>query len=89
MKFAGVILAARSLRYFGEAYLGARLGMGAQGFLQHNKWTLLAIPLALAALSYPLIQWISRRSRPTESVDPVSSSIEADSTSMLEESRFA
>ena len=75
LKFAGVILAGRVLRYFGEAYLGATLGTRAQGFLQHNKWTLLAIPLAVAALSYPLIQMVRRRSprsRPTESVESVS-----------------
>ena len=72
VKFLNVILIARALRYFGEAYLGARLGNGAPGFLQQNKWTLLAIALAVAALSYPLVQWIVRRSQ-TESVEPVSS----------------
>lgn len=75
LKFLGVILAGRTLRYFGEAYLGVRLGTSAQGFLQHNKWTLLTIPLALAALSYLLIQLIGRRRppSPTESVESVSS----------------
>ncbi|PWU07845.1 MAG: hypothetical protein C5B51_08965 [Terriglobia bacterium] len=74
-KFLVVILAGRILRYFGEAFLGARLGAGAQGFLQHNKWTLLTIPIAVAALSYLVIQWIGRRSlpSPTESVESVSS----------------
>jgi membrane protein YqaA with SNARE-associated domain len=75
LKFVGVILAGRVLRYFGEAYLGATLGTRAHGFLQHNKWTLLTIPLAVAALSYLLIQLISRRNRPspTESVQSASS----------------
>jgi len=73
-KFLGVILAGRTLRYFGEAYLGARLGTHALGFLQHNKWTLLAIPVAVAAVSYLLIQLIARRSppSPTESVESAS-----------------
>lgn len=74
-RFLGVIIAARSLRYFGEAYLGATLGTHAQGFLQHNKWTLLAAPFAMAAFSYLLIQLIHRRdsrSAPTESVESVS-----------------
>jgi len=61
LKFLGVILAARILRYFGEAYLGARLGTNAQGFLQHHNWALLAIPLGLAAFSYPLIRLIGHR----------------------------
>lgn len=75
LKFLGVILAGRALRYFGEAYLGATLGTRAQGFLQHNKWTLLAIPLAVAALFYLLIQLLRRRSpgsSPTGSVESVS-----------------
>ena len=64
-KFVGVILAGRVLRYFGEAYLGVRLGTGAAGFLRQNKWPVLAIPFAIAVLSYPLIQRIARR-RPTD-----------------------
>ena len=70
LKFVAVILAARVLRYFGEAYLGATLGANAHSFLQHNKWTLLAIPLAMAALSYLMIQWfgslLSRRPLPSQ-----------------------
>ena len=70
-RFLGVILAGRVLRYFGEAYLGVTLGSHAKGSLAHNKWTLLTIPFAIAALSYLLIQLSSRatpRSSPTESV---------------------
>ena len=75
LNFLGVILAGRLLRYFGEAYLGATLGTHAQGFLEHNKWTLLAIPFAVAALSYLLVQLTrsrSPRSSPTEPVESVS-----------------
>lgn len=75
-KFLRVIVAARALRYFGEAYLGAKFGTRAQGVLQHDKWTLLAVPLGVAALSYLLIQLArlrSTRSRPTESVESISS----------------
>lgn len=74
-KFLGVILAGRALRYFGDAYLGATLGTRAESFLQHNKWTLLAIPLALAVLSCMLIRLIRRRSprsTPTQPVESVS-----------------
>ena len=47
-RVAAVILCARLLRYFTDAYLGVRLGSGAQAFLTHNKWTLAAIALGLA-----------------------------------------
>ncbi len=79
-KFLAVILAARTLRYFGEAYVGVKLGLGAPEYLQHHKWTLLAVVLAVAFLSYRVIQSAGRRSagsvitvsRQTESVEPVS-----------------
>jgi len=80
VKFLAVVLVARTVRYFGEAYLGATLGNGAQVFLLQNKWTLLSIALALAALSYPIIRWIGRQSArstttssPTESLEAISS----------------
>jgi len=43
-----VILLARALRYFGEAWLGIHLGRGAQGFLAHQAWSILAGILAVA-----------------------------------------
>ena len=73
--FLGAILVGRTLRYFGEAYVGVTLGARTQLFLQHNKLTLLAIPLALAVLSYGLTQLMRRRrvrSTPTQPVGSVS-----------------
>ena len=55
--FLAVVLVARALRYFGEAYLGMRLGQDAQTFLNHNAWTLAGIALALALL----LLWLIRR----------------------------
>ncbi len=60
-RFAIVVLLARVIRYFGEAYLGIRLGMDAQGFLQRNAWTLIGVAIGLALVLYLLIRWNDRR----------------------------
>jgi membrane protein YqaA with SNARE-associated domain len=63
-KFLLVVLAARTLRYFGEAYLGIQLGEGAEGFLRHNAWPMLGAALAMATGLYFAIRWSDRRGRP-------------------------
>ena len=60
-QFMGVILAARLVRYFGEAWLGVSMGEGAQGFLTRNAWTLAGVGLALAFLLVALIKYAERR----------------------------
>ena len=60
-KFLGVILLARVIRYFGEAYLGIQLGEEAQTFLARHAWTILGIALALAGAAYVLIRMSDRR----------------------------
>jgi membrane protein YqaA with SNARE-associated domain len=60
-RFTVVILIARVLRYFGEAYLGVHLGEDAQGFLQRNAWTMIGIVLAVVFALYCLIRWNDRR----------------------------
>jgi membrane protein YqaA with SNARE-associated domain len=60
-RFLLVILAGRILRYFGDVYLGIRLGPGAQPFLIQNKWTLAALALLAAASLFLLIRWKTRR----------------------------
>jgi membrane protein YqaA with SNARE-associated domain len=62
MEFLGVVLLARLIRYFGEAYLGVRLGEDAQGFLMRNGWTLAAVALALAFVLFALV-WLNDRRR--------------------------
>jgi membrane protein DedA with SNARE-associated domain len=61
-QFLAVVVAARMLRYFGEAYLGVRMGRDAQGFLLRNGWTLTAVALALALVLFALI-WLNDRRR--------------------------
>jgi membrane protein YqaA with SNARE-associated domain len=39
-EFISVILIARFLRYFGEAWLGVRLGQGSSAFLKSHAWSL-------------------------------------------------
>jgi membrane protein DedA with SNARE-associated domain len=60
-RFLGVVLLARVIRYFGEAYLGIRLGQDAQGFLRTNMWNIVGIFLALALVLVALIRWQDRR----------------------------
>jgi membrane protein DedA with SNARE-associated domain len=63
VKFLAVILVARIIRYFGEAYLGIRLGGGAQFFLMQNAWTIVGVALAIALAAVGLIKWSERRAR--------------------------
>jgi membrane protein YqaA with SNARE-associated domain len=60
-KFVAVILLARVIRYFGEAYLGILLGEDAQTFLARHIWMILGIAVALAGAAYVLIGRIGRR----------------------------
>ena len=60
-KFITVILVARSIRFFGEAYLGIQLGEHAEAFLRRNAWPLLGVVLGLAAGVYLLIRFGDRR----------------------------
>jgi membrane protein YqaA with SNARE-associated domain len=60
-KFLAVILLARVIRYFGEAYLGIELGADAQTFLARHVWVILGTALALSVAAYVLIGMIDRR----------------------------
>lgn len=60
-RFFWVILLARVVRYFGEAYLGIRLGAGAQSFLARNAWVLAGIAAATVAAVFLLMRWNNRR----------------------------
>ena len=60
-RFLSVVLLARVIRYYGEAYLGIRLGQDAHGFLRQNAWNIVGVFLALALLLVALIKWQDRR----------------------------
>jgi membrane protein YqaA with SNARE-associated domain len=55
--FLGVVLAARVIRYFGEVYLGMRLGQDSFGFLHHHAWTIAGAALVLLALLFLAMRW--------------------------------
>ena len=60
-RFLAVVLSARIIRYFGEAYLGIRLGEDAHSFLLHNGWNIAGIAVAMALVLVGLIRWYDRR----------------------------
>lgn len=60
-RFLLVMTLARSIRFFGEAYLGLVLGKDAQGFLSRHLWALTGLAAGLTIALYLLI-WL-RESR--------------------------
>ena len=60
-RFVGVVLLARVIRYYGDAYLGIRLGEDAHGFLTRNGWNIAGIAVAMALVLVGLIRWRDRR----------------------------
>lgn len=60
-KLLTVILLARVIRYFGEAYLGIQLGADAQTFLARHIWLIVGLVLALAGAAYVLIRMKTSR----------------------------
>ena len=60
-RFVLVILLARVIRYFGEAYLGIRLGLDAGGFLKQNAWNIVGIALGLVIVAAVVMKWIESR----------------------------
>ena len=60
-RFVGVVLLARVIRYYGEAYLGIRLGEDAHGFLTRNGWNIAGIAITMALVLVGLIRWRDRR----------------------------
>ena len=66
-RFLFVIVLARAIRYFGDAYLGLELGEeGTKGFLTRNGWSLGLAALGVAAGIFLLIRLMDRR-RPAQS----------------------
>jgi membrane protein YqaA with SNARE-associated domain len=61
--FVLVIVLGRSIRYFGEAYLGMRLGEGSAQFLRTHTWQLVGSAVLLFALLYVLLMVTEWRRR--------------------------
>lgn len=61
VRFLGVIVLARVIRYFGMAWLALKLGADAQGFLIRNGWTIVGGILGAAVLLYAAMTWTARR----------------------------
>jgi membrane protein YqaA with SNARE-associated domain len=70
LRFLGVIVAARTCRYFADAFLGVKLGLDARGFLQRNAWTLVGIAIALAGVLVALSRWAESRRVPASAGTP-------------------
>jgi len=60
-EFVGVILLARGIRYFGEAWLGVRLGTESGAFLKAHALDFCIVALLLFAALYGWIRWKDRR----------------------------
>jgi membrane protein YqaA with SNARE-associated domain len=61
--FVSVILLARVIRYFGEAYLGATLGKRSLGYVQANAWLMVGIAAALAVILFLILRIAGRPGR--------------------------
>ena len=63
-KFVAVIVLARSLRFFGEVYLGLMLGKDAEGFLMRHGWALGGLAVGLSIACYLVLRWVESRRQP-------------------------
>ena len=61
--FLGVVLLARVIRYFGEAWLGVTLGHQSATFLKTHVWLLTGSAIALFAVLYGLMRWRHRAAK--------------------------
>ena len=61
VRFLAVIVLARSMRYFGEVYLGLPLGKDAPDFLARHGWALAGAALALSLALWALVRILDRR----------------------------
>ena len=68
--FLIVILLARAGRYFGEAWLGVKLGQESTGFLRKHTWEIVIATVVLFVVLYLLVivseRWHKRHSRALE-----------------------
>ena len=60
-EFTGVVLLARILRYFGEAWLGIRLGLDSTAFLKAHVWHFAGASVMLCAVLFGYLRWRDRK----------------------------
>ena len=68
LRFLSVIVAARLVRYFGEAYLGIKLGQESMPWLKAHMWSMALIAVAFCVAVYLVMLW-QRRNRPAHRPD--------------------
>jgi len=61
LRFLSVIVLARTVRFFGEAWLGLQLGRDAEGFLIRNGWKLAGGFLLLALVLLVVLREVGRK----------------------------
>jgi membrane protein DedA with SNARE-associated domain len=60
--FVGVVILARTLRYFGDAWLGVNLGKDSAAFVNAHKWHFAEAAVGLFVVLYAAV-WLSGRLR--------------------------
>jgi membrane protein DedA with SNARE-associated domain len=63
-EFLAVVASARTIRYFGEVWLGVKLGRESTGFLKEHAWQFGGSAVALFAFIYGLMVWRHRTAPP-------------------------
>jgi membrane protein DedA with SNARE-associated domain len=66
-EFLGVVVLARTIRYFGEVWLGVTLGHNSGSYIKTHVWQFTGCAVGLFAVLYALMVWRHRRSQSTES----------------------
>jgi membrane protein DedA with SNARE-associated domain len=59
-EFLGVVVLARTLRYFGEVWLGIALGHDSSSYLKSHVWQFSGYAVALFAVLYAILLWRHR-----------------------------
>lgn len=60
VQFLGVVVLGRTIRYFGEVWLGITLGHESAGYLKGHAWQFAAYAVGLFAVLYAIVAWRNR-----------------------------
>jgi membrane protein YqaA with SNARE-associated domain len=69
-EFLGVVVVARTIRYFGEAWLGVALGHDSAGYLKAHVWQFVGYAALLFAVLYGALVLRHRATTPTNTNPP-------------------